>query len=46
MPPALLDSQLATLEPLRPDESGIVIDIAETPQAAVDAAVAAVPSLR
>jgi carbohydrate kinase (thermoresistant glucokinase family) len=46
MPPALLDSQLATLEPLRPDESGVVIDIAETPQAAVDAAVAAVPSLR
>lgn len=27
MPPALLDSQLATLEPLEPDEPGIVISI-------------------
>jgi gluconokinase len=26
MPPALLDSQLQTLEPLRPDEHGITID--------------------
>ena len=27
MPPALLDSQLATLEPLEADEAGIVVDI-------------------
>ncbi|MEM8786689.1 MAG: gluconokinase [Pseudomonadota bacterium] len=29
MPPALLDSQYAALEPLEPDESGQVIDIAQ-----------------
>lgn len=28
MPPALLESQLATLEPLAPDERGVVIDVA------------------
>lgn len=28
MPPALLDSQLATLEPLQEDEAGVVVDIA------------------
>ncbi|TDT75683.1 gluconate kinase (SKI family) [Arthrobacter sp. AG258] len=28
MPPALLDSQLATLEPLQDDEAGVVVDIA------------------
>jgi beta-N-acetylhexosaminidase len=28
MPPALLDSQLATLEPLEADEAGVVVDIA------------------
>lgn len=27
MPAALLDSQFATLEPLRPDEDGLVIDV-------------------
>jgi len=33
MPPALLDSQLATLEPLEPDENGVVVDIAgKTPE--------------
>lgn len=31
MPPALLDSQLTTLEPLQPDEAGIVVDLAQTP---------------
>jgi len=31
MPPALLDSQLATLEPLDPDERGQVFDIAYSP---------------
>jgi len=32
MPPALLDSQLATLEPLQDDEAGIVLDIAQAPE--------------
>jgi gluconate kinase len=27
MPTALLDSQIATLEPLQPDERGLVVDI-------------------
>lgn len=31
MPPALLDSQLATLEELGPDEDGVVVDVAGTP---------------
>ncbi|MFZ3582742.1 gluconokinase [Loktanella sp. DJP18] len=31
MPPALLDSQLATLERLQPDEAAIVVDLAQTP---------------
>ncbi len=35
MPTALLDSQLATLEPLQDDEAGIVLDIAEAPEALV-----------
>ena len=32
MPPSLLDSQLATLEPLGEDESGVVIDLGQRPQ--------------
>ncbi|UAL31069.1 gluconokinase [Nocardioides rotundus] len=28
MPPSLLDSQLATLEPLQPDEWGVTVDVA------------------
>jgi gluconate kinase len=31
MPPELLDSQYATLEPLQPDEPGITVDLALTP---------------
>ncbi|WP_426624766.1 gluconokinase [Leifsonia sp. McL0607] len=31
MPSSLLDSQLATLEPLQPDEAGLRLDIAEPP---------------
>lgn len=31
MPASLLDSQLATLEPLEPDEPGIVLDAAQPP---------------
>lgn len=38
MPVSLLDSQLATLEPLEPDEDGIVIDIDATPEEIVEAA--------
>jgi carbohydrate kinase (thermoresistant glucokinase family) len=46
MPPALLDSQLATLEPLQADEAGVVVDIALPPAEAVAAAVAALPRVR
>jgi gluconokinase len=38
MPPALLDSQLADLEPLDPDEPGVVLDIDQTPEALAEAA--------
>ncbi|MCU1437893.1 MAG: gntK 1 [Naasia sp.] len=41
MPPALLDSQLATLEPLGPDERPVLVDIALPPEQAADAAIAA-----
>lgn len=40
MPPTLLDSQLATLEPLGEDEAGLVVGIAETPQQIVTRVVA------
>ncbi|MEU6020339.1 gluconokinase [Micromonospora sp. NPDC048871] len=39
MPPSLLDSQTATLEPLWPDEPGIVIDLRSTSDALVAEAV-------
>lgn len=38
MPPALLDSQFATLEPFEPDEHGIVLDVALTVDALVEQA--------
>jgi gluconokinase len=38
MPAAMLDSQLATLEPLGPDEDGVVVSIADTPQRIADRA--------
>ncbi|WP_438354618.1 gluconokinase [Microbacterium sp. CJ88] len=41
MPPALLDSQLATLEPLEPDEAGMRVDVASSPESAISFAVAA-----
>ncbi len=41
MPSSLLDSQLATLEPLQADEPGVVVDVALAPTAVVDAVVAA-----
>ena len=31
-PPELLASQYATLEPLAPDEDGLVVDVALTPE--------------
>src|SRR5690349_21234612 len=35
MPPALLDSQFDTLEPLEPDEQGLVIDVGQSVDAIV-----------
>jgi gluconokinase len=40
MPPALLQSQFETLEPLENDESGALVDVAETPDEVVEAALA------
>jgi gluconokinase len=42
MPPSLLQSQLDTLEPLEPDESGAVIDETQTPDVVLAASLAAV----
>ncbi|MGF0115863.1 gluconokinase [Promicromonospora sp. Marseille-Q5078] len=36
MPTTLLPSQLATLEPLEPDEDGITVDVAAPPQDVID----------
>lgn len=36
MPPELLDSQLATLEPLEPDEPGITLDARHAPEVLVE----------
>ncbi|WP_412557321.1 gluconokinase [Streptomyces tubercidicus] len=41
MPAALLDSQFATLEPLGPDEAGVLVDVAGTPAEIAGRAVAA-----
>ncbi|MFE7194408.1 gluconokinase [Kitasatospora sp. NPDC057541] len=40
MPPALLGSQYAALEPLGPDERGAVLDVGPTPEELVEKAVA------
>ncbi|MFB9659738.1 gluconokinase [Glycomyces mayteni] len=40
MPPRLLDSQFAALEPLGPDEDGLVVNIADTPERIVEAVLA------
>ncbi|MFB7666742.1 gluconokinase [Kitasatospora sp. NPDC056138] len=45
MPPSLLDSQYATLEPLQPDEHGVVLDVVHTPAELVEMAAAAVRPL-
>ncbi len=41
MPPALLASQLATLEPLGQDEPGMTVDVAPTPEELADEILAA-----
>lgn len=41
MPVSLLDSQLADLEPLRPEEHGLVADIAKKPEEIVETALSA-----
>jgi beta-N-acetylhexosaminidase len=46
MPPALLDSQLATLEPLGPDEAGAVVDIGSPVGVVVEEAVAGLGAVR
>lgn len=38
MPPSLLASQFAILEPLQPDEAGFALDVAAAPEALVEAA--------
>lgn len=40
MPASLLDSQLATLEPLGDDEPGVVVDVADAPETVADNAAA------
>jgi gluconokinase len=45
MPASLLDSQLATLEPLEPDERGVTADVAGTPAEIVAAVLAALPTM-
>ncbi len=44
MPPSLLDSQLATLEPLRPGEDGAVINVQGTPQQVAERAIVGIES--
>ncbi len=46
MPPSLLQSQFDALEHLDVDESGILLDVADSPQGIADAAVAFVQALR
>ncbi|MDN3270050.1 gluconokinase [Streptomyces sp. MA15] len=45
MPTALLDSQFATLQPLEPDETGIAVDVAGSPEEIAERAAAALTSL-
>jgi gluconokinase len=46
MPPALLDSQFADLEPLAPDEPGVIVDVAGSPEEIVNTALVAVQGWR
>jgi gluconokinase len=43
MPPALLDSQIADLEPLGADEPGLVVDVGGTPDEIVDISLKSLP---
>ncbi|NYV74504.1 gluconokinase [Streptomyces sp. UH6] len=45
MPRSLLDSQFATLEPLRPDEAGVVVDLSAAPEEIARTAEAALRDL-
>lgn len=45
MPTALLDSQLATLQPLQDDEAGVAVDVSGSPQEITERAVAALRRL-
>ncbi|RSS74802.1 gluconokinase [Streptomyces sp. WAC06614] len=45
MPPSLLDSQFAALEPLRPDEAGVTVDVTGTPEEITARAVTALAAL-
>ncbi|KES06866.1 gluconate kinase [Streptomyces toyocaensis] len=45
MPTALLDSQFATLQPLEPDESGVAVDVAGSPEEITERAVTALETL-
>lgn len=45
MPMALLDSQLATLEPLQADEAGVTVDVSGEPQETAARALAALEKL-
>jgi gluconokinase len=44
MPASLLDSQLGTLEPLQPDEPGVTVSAAGSPEDVVDEVLAALPA--
>ncbi|MER5942600.1 MULTISPECIES: gluconokinase [unclassified Streptomyces] len=45
MPTALLDSQFATLQPLRADEAGVAVDVAGSPEEITERAVEALNGL-
>ncbi|WP_282701588.1 gluconokinase [Streptomyces sp. CC219B] len=45
MPAALLDSQFATLQPLQPDEAGVTVDVAGSPEEITERSVAALRAL-
>jgi gluconokinase len=45
MPASLVDSQFAILEPLGPDERGVVLDATQSPEVLASAALAAFPAL-
>ncbi|MEU1182083.1 gluconokinase [Streptomyces sp. NPDC005820] len=45
MPTALLDSQFATLQPLQPDEAGVVVDVSGSPEEIAERAARALAGL-